>query len=214
MNEDKTPAPTEAPTDPQIIVLHPYPPATETGRILDFAEFRKHSDTIIESGSGGGDGIRQMIRAGYNLIRSVEAKDTYFKTLEHAFATEMAVQLYFGMSKDKFPEMLADVTTPAVFFLDAHVSGPNGAGHEDYMEKGNASEYAQDNCLRAELEIVLAHRNDHVIIIDDQNGENEENIKYREMCLAANPSYKFYFYDEHRAGGTFYKNKSLVAIPA
>lgn len=186
----------------------------ETNRVLDFAEFRKYSGTIIESGSGMGDGIMQMRKAGFALIKSVEAKDTYHESNLKRFAGNDAVQLYFGMSKDEFPAMLADVTTPAVFFLDAHVSGPNGAGHEDYMEKGNASEYAQDNCLRAELEIVLAHRNDHVIIIDDQNGENEENVKYREMCLAANPNYKFYFYDEHRPGGTFYKNKSLVAIPA
>ena len=53
----------------------------------------------------------------------------------------------------------------------------------------------------------------HIIIIDDQNGENEENVKYMQMCLDANPSYRFYFYDEHREGGTLYKNKSLVCIP-
>lgn len=188
--------------------------AEETNRVLDFAEFRKYSGTIMESGSGMGDGIVQMLMAGFSLIRSVEAKDTYHVANEKRFAGNEAVQLYFGMSKDMFPEMLDGISHQCVFFLDAHVSGPNGAGHEDYMEKGNASEYAQDNCLRAELEIVLAHRNDHVIIIDDQNGENPENIKYREMCLAANPAYKFYFYDEHRPGGTFYKNKSLVAIPA
>lgn len=187
--------------------------ATETNRLLDFAEFRKHSDTIIESGSGMGGGIEQMIRAGYNRIRSVEAKDTYHTHNLEKFKNAMAVGLYFGMSKDRFPDMLAGVDGPAVFFLDAHVSGPNSAGHEDYTEKGNASEYAQDNCLTAELAIVLAHRNDHVIIIDDQNGENPENVKYREMCLAANPNYKFYFYDEQR-GETFYKNKSLVAIPS
>ena len=118
----------------------------------------------------------------------------------------------WGNTKDKKPEMLSVIQKRAVFFLDAHVSGPNSAGHEDYLAKGNASDYAQDNCLTAELAIILAHRKDHIIIIDDQNGENDENVKYREMCLAANPKYKFYFYDEQR-GDILYKNKSLVCIP-
>ena len=186
--------------------------AEETNKLLNFADFLKYSDIIIESGSGMGGGIEQMIAAGYKRIKSVEAKDTYHEHNQKKFADFRMVELFFGMSKDKFPEMLADITTPAVFFFDAHVSGENGAGHQDYLEKGNASEYAQDNCLTAEIGMVLKNGSHHVIIIDDQNGENAENVRYREMCLAANPNYKFYFYDEQR-GETLYKNKSLVCIP-
>lgn len=191
---------------------------TETNKLLDFADFRKYSHTIIESGTGMGGGVERMIAAKYHQILSVEAKDTYYQACCKMFSDFMTpishsvVILYFGMSKDKFPEMLTDIDYPAVFFLDAHVSGPNSAGHEDYLEKGNASEYAQDNCLTAELKMILAHRPDHVIIIDDQNGENDENVRYREMCLSMNPKYRFYFYDEQR-GETFYKNKSLVCVP-
>lgn len=187
--------------------------AKETGKLLNFGDFGQYSDTIIESGSGMGGGIEQMLAAGYKRIKSVEAKDTYHAHNQQKFAEYPQVHLYFGMSKDRFHEMISDIDSSAVFFLDAHVSGPSSAGHEDYMEKGNASEYAQDNCLTEELRIILAHRSDHVIIIDDQNGENPENMKYREMCLAVNSNYKFLFYDEQR-GETFYKNKSLVAIPS
>lgn len=187
--------------------------AKKTDKLLNFADFRKYSDTIIESGTGMGGGIEQMLLAGYKRIKSVEAKDTYHQHNLKKFADFRMVELFFGMSKDMFPEMLSDITTPAVFFLDAHVSGENSAGHQDYLEKGNASEYAQDNCLTAELKTVLANGKEHVIIIDDQNGENDENVKYRQMCLNANPSYHFYFYDEHLDGGTLYKNKSLVCVP-
>lgn len=187
--------------------------AEETNQLLDFSRFIKYSDTIIESGSGMGGGIQEMIDAGYKRIKSVEAKDTYHEHNQKKFADFRMVELFFGMSKDLFPEMLKDITKPAVFFLDAHVSGEMSAGHQDYLEKGNASEYAQDNCLTAEIGMVLANGTHHVIIIDDQNGENDENVKYRQMCLSANPNYKFYFYDEHREGGTFYKNKSLVCVP-
>ena len=185
----------------------------ETNKIFNFADFRKYSDTIIESGSGMGGGIQEMINAGYRSIKSVEAKDTYHSHNLKKFSCEKHVELFFGMSKDMFPKMIDGIITPTVFFLDAHVSGENGAGHQDYMEKGNASEYAQDNCLTVELKIILANSKLHIIIIDDQNGENDENKKYREMCLLVNPSYKFFFYDEQRDGGTLYKNKCLVCIP-
>jgi len=185
----------------------------ETNKLLDFADFRKYSDTIIETGTGGGDGVRQMLKAGFSAVNSIEAKDTYYTNCNEMFKSDPRVSLWFGMSKDQLPNILISIWNPMVFFLDAHVSGPNGAGHEDYMKKGNASLYAQDNCLTSELELILAHRKDHVIIIDDQNGENPENVKYREMIVKANPNYRFYFYDEHRDGGTFYKNKSLVCIP-
>lgn len=184
----------------------------ETNQLLSFADFRKFSDTIVETGSGLGGGIELMIEAGYKRILSVEAKDTYHQHNLQKFAPYNQVDLFFGMSKDMLPYMISPIFAPAVFFLDAHVSGPNSAGHEDYTEKGNDSLYAQDNCLTSELKMILDHRPDHVIIIDDQNGENDENVKYRQMCLAVNPNYQFFFYDEKR-GDTLYKNKSLVCIP-
>lgn len=188
--------------------------AIKTNKLLNFADFRKYSDTIIESGSGMGDGIKQMLVAGYKRIKSVEAKDTYHSHNQKKFADFRMVELFFGMSKDRFPEMLADIITPAIFFLDAHVSGENSAGHQDYLENGDASEYAQDNCLTAELKLIFANSIEHIIIIDDQNDDNAtENKKYREMCLAVNPNYKFYFYDEQRGEGTLYKNKVMVCIP-
>lgn len=99
-----------------------------------------------------------------------------------------------------------------VILLDAHPAGPGTGGHEDLMAKGNASEFTQHNIITRELEIILADSDNHLIIIDDQNDENEDNKLYQEMLLAKNPTYKFFLYDE-QVGNFFYPSKIMVCIP-
>jgi hypothetical protein len=202
-----------------------------TGKVLDFKDFRKYSDTFVESGTAMGGGVERAIGSGFANIRSVEAKDTYYIHCVKKFIgldispedickgkvyTNIkeggAIDLYFGMSQDVMKSMLTTITKPAVIWSDAHVSGPNSAGHEDYMEKGNDSAYAQDNVITAELKIILAHRKDHIILIDDQNGFTDEVKKYMAMILEANPNYEFFMYDEQR-GDERYIDKCLVCIP-
>ena len=204
---------------------------TSTGEVLDFKDFRKYSDTFIETGTGRLGGVYLAIDAGFREIKTVEACENYhnenirdltvkFPINErfdehqevHFSSQTTFIRLFFGMSQDRLEEMIKYLDKPAVYFVDAHVSGPASAGHEDYMEKGNDSAYAQDNVITSELKIILAHRKDHVILIDDQNGLNDEGKKYIAMILEANPNYEFHFYDEKR-GDILYKDKCLVCIP-
>lgn len=184
----------------------------ETNKLLNFADFLKYSDTYCETGSCHGGSITKALAAGYTKIKSVEVFEKFYNHCVELFAGNPNIKLYMGKSADRLPEMFSDVTKPAVIFLDAHPAGPNTGGHDDLMENGNASEFHQDFILTKELEIILANNNSHIIIIDDQNGNNPENEAYIKMILNANPGYKFYFYDE-KAGEIFYKNKSLVCIP-
>src|SRR3990167_8257545 len=132
-------------------------PITETAKMLNFADFRKYSNVFIETGSAMGDGIQRALDAGYSVVKSVEAKDDYFSHCTNLYHADDRVKLYFGLSKDRLAEMLSDVKEDAVFWLDAHVSGPNSAGHEDFMAKGDKSDYHQHNALMAELAIITAH---------------------------------------------------------
>lgn len=205
----------------------------ETGIILNFSDFIKYSDTLCETGTGRLHSVFAAISAGFKRITTVEACEAYHRDnindlsekFKYAFSgslpndvhfyndnNETIVDLYFGMSQDRIFEMIKDVDRPIVFWVDAHPSGPLSAGHDDLMKNGNDSQYAQDNVITAELKIILAHRKDHIILIDDQNGVNEENEKYMAMILEANPNYKFLFYDEKR-GNDYYKNKCLACIP-
>lgn len=184
----------------------------QTDSLLNFADFLGHSDTFIETGTCYGRSVKAALDCGYASVLSVEAKDDYFASCQELFNGDPRVKLFHGKSADRLPEMLDGITKPCVFWLDAHVSGENSAGYQDWVEKQGASDYHQHNILKEELEIILANNLNHVIIMDDQNGINPENEEYMDTLLKANPKYKFYLYDE-QMGDMFYKDKILVAIP-
>lgn len=184
-----------------------------TDKLLDFQDFLCHSDVYVETGSATGESIKRALQAGYRNIRSVEVYQPFYTLCLEKFKGHPYVDLFLGKSDETLPGMLYGLNR-CVIFLDAHPAGPNTGGHDDLMEKGDKSTFAQDYVLRNEIKAILAHRNDHIVIIDDQNGPNEDNAEYMKMFLEANPDYKFYWYDEKLdENAIFYKNKSLVAIP-
>jgi hypothetical protein len=183
----------------------------QTDKLLNFADFLSHSEIFIETGTCLGRSVDLALVAGYKEVRSVEAKEEYFHICVDKFESKPEVKLFLGKSIDHLQNMLNN-NKRCVIWLDAHVSGEASAGYQDYMEKGEGSDYHQHTALKKELEIVLKHSPNHLIIIDDQNGANDDNAVYIKMISEANPSYKFYWYDE-QMGEIFYKNKILVAIP-
>lgn len=184
-----------------------------TGKLIDFAEYLKHSKIFVETGTCFGRTVATALAAGYEKVISVEAhKDWYAKSVE-TFKNEPRAILYGGKSTDRLPEMLANFTGPAVFWLDAHPSGPQTAGHDDLMEKGEASEFNQDTILANELEIILTTGAPHVIIIDDQNGYGDSVKKIIKKIETIRPGgYCFTFADE-QMGPSFYKDKILICLP-
>lgn len=184
-----------------------------TNKLLNFADFTHISDTLIETGSCAGEGIQRALDAGFKYVLSVEADPIFYNKCLHRFMTP-AVYMFHGLSTDLLSKMLNKLEddNPYVIFLDAHPAGPNTFGHNELMKDGDKSEYSQNSIITKELELILAHRNDHCIIIDDMNGMSEECKQYIDTLYKANPSYKFYFYDENLSGNHLYKNKSLVAI--
>ncbi len=182
---------------------------TETGKLLNFADFLTHSNIYIETGTCYGGSLRKAMDAGYTNLRSVEVYEPFYKKCQDLFRNNKNVDLFFGTSAEQLPKMLEDIKVPAVIFLDAHPAGPNTGGHDDLMEKGNESEFHQDRILTGEIKTILANNPRHIIIIDDQNGNNPDNEAYIKMILEANPHYQFYFYDE-QAGEIFYKNKEWI----
>jgi hypothetical protein len=177
---------------------------------VDLSAFVKYSNIFIETGSCEGDGIQRAIDAGFSDIRSVELYQKNFEYCRQRFRDEPKVSLYFGNSIEHLGRMLPPF--PCVIFLDAHPSGPRSAGHSDLLKKGDDSEFAQHNMIRKELAIILNHRKDHVIIIDDVNGMNERTAEYIEIIKTANPGYNFRICDQELPG-VFYPEKILVCTP-
>lgn len=184
---------------------------TQTNKILNYADFVSFSPMYVETGTCYGQSIDRAIVAGFQRIKSVEMMPEFYSVCYERFKNNPSIELYLGKSTDMLPIMIKDLGYPAVFFLDAHPAGPGTGGHDEVIS-GN-EEFGQHAIITQELKHILAHRNDHLIIIDDQNGVNEDNKVYMQMCLESNPNYKFEFYDENLSGDHLYKDKALVCVP-
>ena len=181
-----------------------------TDQLFNIKDFLPYSNTYVESGSCNGESIRRALEAGFKRIKSVELDESFYRQCVQRFK-DKPVELFWGKSTDHLNQMLADVYVPAVIFLDAHPAGPGTGGHEEFL-KGNL-EFLQDNILRHELSILLDHRRDHLIIIDDQTPGSEADY-YIDYLRKFNPSYEPYWYDEQlREDQPFFKNKILVCAP-
>lgn len=182
-------------------------------KLFNIADFKKYSPLYIESGTCQGASLNRAMKADFYELKSIEADEKLYHFCCKRFNYFTNIRLYFGTSEQILPIILSNVYQQAVIFLDAHPAGVGTAGHNDLMEKGVNSEFQQDRIINKELEIILNHRPDHIIIIDDQNGPNFENDRYMRKMLAINPDYEFEFYDEMLEDGILHSNKILVCIP-
>lgn len=184
-----------------------------TGKLFDYKEFRKYSDTFIETGNAAGDGLQRAIDGGFVNILGIEASQYYNVLCRERFKNKLMLQL--GKSTDilALPGIVYKDKT-CVFYLDAHVSGITSFGWEDWVVNGEESEAAQDKTIKAELNIILSNYNKHIICIDDVNGLSDGHAReYMELCLQYNPDYKFQFWDEQLdSKGPRYPDKILTAI--
>lgn len=186
-----------------------------TGKLFDYKEFRKYSDTFIETGNAAGDGLQRAIDGGFPTIIGIEASKMYFDICMKRFNNNPDVLQLLGKSTEYLEiAFIAKKSEKAVIYLDAHVSGPTSFGFDDWQKNGEESEAAQDKTIKAELNIILSNYNRHIICIDDVNGLTDGHAEeYIDLILSYNPDYKFAFYDEQLdPKGPRYKDKILTAI--
>lgn len=181
-----------------------------TNQLFNIKDFLPYSNTYIETGSCAGESIRRALEAGFTRVKSVELAESFYLQCVERFKGK-PVELFLGKSTDRLDKMLEDVYEPAVIFLDAHPAGPGTGGHEELL--GGNNEFAQDTILRQELSIILDHRTDHLIIIDDQTPGPESDY-YIDYLKRFNPSYEPYWYDEQLGEDQpLFLKKVLVCAP-
>ena len=182
-----------------------------TGKLFDYKEFRKYSDVFIETGCANGDGVQRALDAGFDPIFSIEAATEWFVTTTRRFNNTQKVEIVLGKSTDKLQGVIDRLfKSPFVFYLDAHSSGDTSFGHKECL--AGEPEFQQDNIIKQELNIILSNYNKHIICIDDVNGLTDGHAEeYMQICLNANPDYKFQFWDEQLdPKGPRYKDKILT----
>lgn len=156
--------------------------------------FNKFSDfpnrIFIETGSHVGDGIQSALDAGFISVISIEITDKYYQHCKRRFSSNPNVQLVFGDTVEKLPEIMKSINEPATFYLDGHWD--TGAVDE--------TRGIMDYPILVELEIIANHPiKTHTILIDDVRLFNtpwelghEAIVK---KVLEINPNYVITFED-------------------
>jgi len=158
------------------------------------------TDYFVETGTFKGGAVKMAIEAGFSDIRSIDVDEAMYLAAVERFNNDSRVTLYHGDSLKLLSEMIADITEPITFWLDAH--------------DGNAGSGSVQAPLLEELRIIGEHCvKDHVILIDDVQlmgksfWHDVTKEKVEEAIKKINPLYQIY-YEDSRA----YKRDILVAV--
>lgn len=119
---------------------------------------------FIETGTCLGDTLAYMAHDKSVHCISIELADNYYKLAKIRFAYYANVKLLHGDSGALMPDVVNQLTIPALFWLDGHYSGGLTA-------QGNS-----DTPVSAELSAILTSPcKKHVILIDDARCFNGTN---------------------------------------
>jgi hypothetical protein len=111
--------------------------------------------TFVETGTYRGDTVRALSKLTDRCI-SIELDPALYAAAREKFQVGSGIELLLGNSGDLIPNLLKDLTQPALFWLDAHYSGAGTA-------RG-----AEDTPILQELGAILRHPVEgHVVVIDD-----------------------------------------------
>lgn len=113
-------------------------------------------EVFVETGTYKGRMTYALMPHAKQLY-SIELEPTHFENARRRFAMYPHVHLFQGQSGEVLPKILAEITEPCLFWLDAHYSGGSTA-------KGDL-----DTPIMQELDTILSHPKaaQHVLLIDD-----------------------------------------------
>ena len=132
----------------------PAPPIVKQ-TIVDEYRRRFGLRVLVETGTFQGEMIAAML-GRFDRIYSIELDDRWFDEAWRRFGHRRDVRLLHGDSGTRLHDVLREIDRPALFWLDAHYSGPMTA-------RGPL-----DSPIAQELEAIRAHpAPGHVILIDD-----------------------------------------------
>jgi hypothetical protein len=138
---------------------------------------------FIETGTFGGDAIRQALAAGFKKVRSLEINKIAVKDAREKFKNNPDVHIIEGESGSILYDTIKDINEEVTFWLDAH--------------NGVYNAFGENTPLLRELEqIKMHHIKTHTILIDDMHCAGKELFDFitKEMIIAKikeiNPDYE------------------------
>jgi len=112
--------------------------------------------TLVETGTYYGEMVGAM-KNRFDHIYSIEFVPELAQRAMRKFARYEHIRIFHGDSRAVMPEVLAMLTGPALFWLDAGYYGWVGTRTNEQR-------------LSAELEMILSHPRRHIILLDDARG--------------------------------------------
>src|ERR1035437_6144808 len=111
--------------------------------------------TFIETGTNEGEMVA-AIRDCFERIYSIELDATLFARAKERFRNGSHIEIIQGNSGEVLEKILKTISSPCLFWLDAHYSG------------GTTAKSDSETPILAELEQILRHEvKTHVVLIDD-----------------------------------------------
>lgn len=130
------------------------PPEPVKWRLVRATAVARGLHVFVETGTFRGDMVEAM-RTHCTRIISIELDPARFEAASARFAGCTNVTILHGDSGKVLSDVVAELTEPALFWLDGHYSGPGTA-------RGEA-----DTPILAELSHVLDAAAGHTILVDD-----------------------------------------------
>jgi hypothetical protein len=109
--------------------------------------------TLVETGTYYGEMVAAM-KGRFDRVYSIEFMPELAERATRKFAGDAHVRIFCGDSRVVMPDVLALLTGPALFWLDAGYYGWVGKRTDDQR-------------LSAELEMILSHSYTHIVLLDD-----------------------------------------------
>lgn len=166
----------------------PLPPVLKHWVVKRYAA-RFGTRTLIETGTFQGRMVAAS-RDSFDSIYSIELDEDLYQAACDHFKMQPHIHLIQGDSGLELARLLADITEPSLFWLDAHYSG------------GITARGDQDSPIQKELQTILRHpTSDHVVLIDDAhefvgNGSYPSLDELRRMMESHKPEWVLYDKDD------------------
>jgi hypothetical protein len=129
-------------------------PSAEKRRILAMYGRQHLLRILVETGTFKADTVRSL-RKRFDHIYSIELDDQLYEKALARCRHQANATILHGDSAVLLPDIISTLDGPALFWLDAHHSGPGTAGTD------------ADPPLLSEIRFVLEHEEAHVVLIDD-----------------------------------------------
>jgi len=139
-------------------------PAPELIKRYTVKSFSQNKNIFIETGTHMGEMVEKM-KNSFDKIFSIEIEPTFAENARQRFADQDHIKIICGDSGQKLTEIIENINSPCLFWLDGHYSG------------GTTGKGELETPIIKELLTIFRHPvKNHTILIDDARlftGQND-----------------------------------------